>query len=108
MILGALRAVDGSRRTLTYEEQDQWLRATWHGYVDPVEAMSSAEQYLAHAGVRPCPYLLNDNSGLQGPWFDAVEWLQRVWLPQALEVGLRYVAHVVQADTRADIVSLPS
>jgi len=106
MLLGSLHDADGSRCTLTYEEQDDWLRATWYGYVDAAEALRGAEQYLAHAGARPCPYLLNDNSRLQGPWFDSVNWLQHVWLPRALHLGLRYVAHVVQADTHADILTL--
>jgi len=106
MLLGSLHDADDSRCTLTYEEKDYWLRATWHGYVDPGEAMRGAQQYLAHAGARPCPYLLNDNSRLQGPWFDSVEWLRLVWLPQALHLGLRYVAHVVQTDTHADILTL--
>lgn len=106
MLLGSLHDVDDSRCTLTYEEQDYWLRVTWHGYVDPTEALRGAQQYLAHAGARPCPYLLNDNSRLHGPWFDSVEWLKHAWLPQALHLGLRYVAHVVQADTNADILTL--
>jgi hypothetical protein len=52
-----------------------------------------------------CLYLLNDNYELQGPWFDSTRWLKETWLPQAQRLGLRYVAHVVQADTRADILS---
>jgi hypothetical protein len=42
--------------------------------------------------------LLNDNSQLTGPWFESTDWLAHVWLPQAEHLGLRYVAHVVQAD----------
>ena len=40
------------------------------------------------------------------PWFDSVEWLQRAWVPHAYRLGLRYVAHVVQADTRTDSLTL--
>ena len=97
---------DGSSCTLTFAQADGWLRATWRGYVDPVEAVRGAEQYLAHAALRPCPYLLNDNSALRGPWFDSTDWLERVWLPHALRLGLRYIAHVVQADTHADVLTL--
>lgn len=102
MLVHTLRDTDGSRCTLTYDESNQWLRATWRGFVDPTEARRGAQQYLDHAPEFQCPYLLNDNQALRGAWFDSVEWLETVWLPQAL----RYVAHVLQADTHTDILTL--
>jgi hypothetical protein len=95
---------DGSACTLTYDEAAGWLRATWTGYVDEEEAMRGAEAFLAHAQAVPCPYLLNDNTQLRGPWFDSLDWLARVWVPQAAARGLRYVAHVVQADRHHDVI----
>lgn len=97
---------DSSSCRLVYDETEHWLRATWSGYVDPTEAMRGAEAYLRHAAQRPSPYLLNDNSQLQGPWFDSLDWLAEVWVPQAAALGLRYVAHVLQANRHSDI--LPS
>lgn len=97
---------DTSTCRLSYEEAQGWLRATWRGYVDPVEAMRGAEAYLRHAAHTPSAYLLNDNSQLRGPWFDSLDWLAEIWVPQAARLGLRYVAHVLQADRHADI--LPS
>jgi hypothetical protein len=96
MFINSLPDTDGSRCTLTFDEDGPWLRATWRGFVDPAEAMRGAENYLDHAGPFHCPYLLNDNVALRGPWFDSVQWLEQAWLPRALELGLRYVAHVVQ------------
>lgn len=96
---------DQSTCVLTYEEANHWLRATWSGYVDPVEAMHGAEAYLQYAAHTPCDLLLNDNSQLRGPWFDSLDWLGEVWVPQAARLGLRYVAHVIQADRHSDIVS---
>ena len=106
MLINSLPDVDGSRCTLTFEQPDGWLRATWRGFIDQDEALRGAENYLAHAEAFHCPYLLNDNVALRGPWFDSTDWLERTWLPQALELGLRYVAHVVQADTHTDILTL--
>jgi hypothetical protein len=94
---------DHSTCALFYDEAEQWLKAIWRGYVDPDEAMKGAQAYLQHAAQFPCPYLLNDNSQLIGPWFESLEWLMHVWVPQAERLGLRYVAHVVQADQHTDI-----
>lgn len=105
MLINSLPDADGSRCTLTFEEDDQWLRATWRGYVDPLEAMRGAQNYLDKERDFSCPYLLNDNLALQGPWFDSLDWLEHAWLPQAKRLGLRYIAHVVQKDTGSDILT---
>jgi hypothetical protein len=96
---------DHSACALSYEETEGWLQATWRGYVDPAEAMDGAEAYLRYAAHTPCPYLLNDNTQLQGPWFESLSWLLEVWVPQASRLRLRYVAHIVQANTHHDILS---
>ena len=104
MILSSLTDTDGSRCTLTYESEG-WLRATWRGFVDMQEALRGANNYLHELAELRCSYLLNDNVELQGPWFDSVEWLERIWVPQSVDMGLRYVAHVVQADLLSDTIT---
>ena len=106
MLLKTLPDTDGSRCILTFDEANGWLRATWRGFVDMSEALRGADSYLHHLEGMHCPYLLNDNVALHGPWFDSLEWLERVWLPRALSLGLRYVAHVVQADSLSDIITI--
>ncbi|UOQ69496.1 hypothetical protein [Hymenobacter volaticus] len=71
MLLFSLPDADGSQCTLTYEERNGWLRSVWSGYVDPLEAMRGAEQFLRNVPPLRCPYLLNDNLALRGPWFDS-------------------------------------
>jgi len=96
---------DRSNCTLVYDEAEHWLHATWQGYIDPQEAQRGAESYLVRAAEWPCAWLLNDNSGLIGPWFESLEWLTDVWVPRAQQLGLRYVAHVVQADQHYDTLT---
>jgi len=98
-------SVDSSACTLTYDEHEHWLRATWRGYVDPLEAQAGAAAYLHYAPPVPTALLLDDNSQIQGPWFDSLDWLGDVWVPQAGRLGLRYVAHVLPAGRHADILS---
>ena len=105
MIISSLLDGDKSQCILTLED-GHWLRATWRGFVDPDEARQGAENYLVHAADFHCPYLLNDNLALRGPWFDSLEWLERVWLPQARRLNLRYIAHIPQADTSTDVLTL--
>lgn len=94
MFLNENRDAASSACLLELDEANGWLRVTWTGYVDHAEAVRGAEGYLHDASA--CPCLLNDNTALQGPWSDSIEWLEQVWVPQALRLGLRYVAHVPQ------------
>ena len=95
---------DHSTCALSYDETERWLRPTWRGYVDPSEAQRGAEAYLQYAVKKASAFFLNDNTQLRGPWFDSLDWLAEVWVPQASHLGLRYVAHVLQADRHSDIV----
>ncbi|AMR26308.1 hypothetical protein A0257_03815 [Hymenobacter psoromatis] len=105
MLISSLPDRDGSRCTLTLDEEAHWMRATWRGFIDPEEALRGAQNYLDKLAGFRCPLLLNDNTALCGPWFDSLDWLTRVWVPQAAILGLRYVAHVVQADTLHDVIT---
>jgi hypothetical protein len=96
---------DRSFCDLSYNETEGWLQAIWCGYVDQAEAQWGAQSYLKHVVRRPSAFLLNDNSGLRGPWFESLEWLVDVWVPQAKQLGLRYVAHVVQNDQHHDVLT---
>ena len=106
MLLNSLQFGAGGQCLLFYEEAEQWLRATWSGLVGNHEAQQGASAYLARVAPHPCAYLLNDNLALHGPWFSSVDWLEHAWLPQAQRLGLRDVAHVVQADTGTDVLTL--
>lgn len=105
MQLNSLSFASGGSCDLTFEKPQRWLRATWVGVITTEDALRGGQNYLQHVGPFHCLYLLNDNTALRGPWFDSLDWLEQVWCPQAQRMGLRYVAHVVQADTNTDILS---
>ncbi|MBT9392544.1 hypothetical protein KLP40_05150 [Hymenobacter sp. NST-14] len=86
---------------LVYHPELHRLHITWTGYVGPEYAREGAEASLDMLRELHCPYLLNDNSQLEGPWFDSLHWLAKEWGPAAASAGLQYVAHVVRADTLA-------
>ena len=86
-----------------YNEATHWLHATWKGVVTTQDGQTGATEMLRQLCLPQVPYLLNDNSQVQGPWFDSTAWLQRVWAPQATQLGSRYVAHVLQPHTEDDL-----
>ncbi|WP_192823353.1 hypothetical protein [Rufibacter sp. LB8] len=75
----------------------------WYGYAsqqDLKNACSAGLEILEKTG---CAYKLNDNSQLTGPWSDAVEWLEKEWLPKAMAAGLRYLAHVANPHSYGEV-----
>lgn len=95
--------IGGAHCITEYIPNEHWLRTTWQGFVAPADAEQGAQAALEPLQSGPIAYLLNDNSQIQGPWFDSVRWLQNVWAPQAAQLGLRYVAHVAQPYTEDDL-----
>ena len=87
----------------TYSEATHWLHLTWTGVVTTQDGQRSATELLRLLPTSPVQYLLNDNSQVLGPWFDSLDWLQRIWAPQAERLGLCYVAHVLQPHTEDDL-----
>lgn len=83
---------------IRFEPAHQWFRITWHGFVINEDGVEGATAHLKLMQDRPAHLLLNDNSGVTGPWFDSLDWLQRIWAPQVVALGLRYVAHVLPAN----------
>jgi hypothetical protein len=81
--------------TAHYEPAADWVRITWSGFVRSDDGVRGATAYLQLLRTAPCHLLLNDNSGVTGPWFDSLDWLETIWAPQAVQLGLRYVAHVL-------------
>lgn len=99
-----VRNSDGRPFCVTeYIAAEGWLRATWKGHVTVADAEQGALAALEPLRIGTVLYLLNDNSQIKGPWFNSLDWLKRVWAPQAAQLGLRFVAHVMQPHTEADL-----
>ena len=87
----------------TYSEAARWLHLTWTGVVTTDDSHHAATELLHNLTSAEVTYLLSDNSQVLGPWLDSVDWLQRIWAPQAGRLGLCYVAHVLQPHIEDDL-----
>ncbi len=74
------------------------IRTTWIGYVNLNNVKAGCLAGLDLLQKHKCPYIINDNANLTGPWQKANEWIETVWMPQAIESGLHYFAHVISPD----------
>ncbi|HET9503761.1 MAG TPA: hypothetical protein VFO93_09475 [Hymenobacter sp.] len=88
---------------VAYDEPAHWLHLTWSGVATTPDSHHVATELLRYLPAGRVHYLLNDNSRVLGPWLDSVDWLQHIWVPQAGQLGLCYVAHVLQPHTEDDL-----
>ena len=87
--------------TIEYDRTNNWIYANWIGYSSPENVKTGASAHLELMREHHCPYLLNNNKEVLGPWDKANDWLQEVWIPQARDLGLRYMAHVLAPNIAA-------
>ena len=86
-----------------YDEKNNWIYASWKGFVTVDDVKAGAEKYLEFMKETGCPHLLNDNSELTGPWDGANEWIANDWTPRALAAGLKNFAHIVSPNVFGEI-----
>lgn len=87
--------------TMEYEADNNLLYNNWLGYQTVDSIMKGANTALELMAQTRCPYLLNDNTNITGPWGHAVAWIAEDWTPRAIAVGLTHFAHVVSPESFA-------
>jgi len=87
--------------TMTYEPQNNLTFNVWQGYLTLESIMNGSNVGIDFIAQTRCPYLLNDNTHVSGPWDHAVAWIAQDWTPRAIARGLRYFAHVVSPESFA-------
>jgi hypothetical protein len=87
--------------TIEHDAANQWVYNNWIGYQTYIGIIAGADACLHPLSENRCPYLLNDNRQVIGPWNHAVEWLATDWAPRASRQGLTHFAHVVSPESLA-------
>jgi hypothetical protein len=87
--------------TIEYDPIHHWVYNNWIGYQTYTGIISSADACLPLLTENACPYLLNDNRQVLGPWDHAVEWIVTSWAPRAVASGLTHFAHIVSPEALA-------
>ena len=81
--------------TLEYDKANNYNYSNWIGYVGVEDVKDACLKCLTVMEKNKCANILNDNSQISGPWSGANEWIASVWMPKALQLGLKRFAHVV-------------
>lgn len=72
-----------------------FIYVNWIGIQSLETMVMGGNQVLGMLREMTCPAILNSNRELIGPWDNAVSWLAHKWAPQAKELGVQRIAHVL-------------
>ena len=87
--------------TIEYNADENRVENTWLGYQTTESIIKGANACLEVIKRYNCPYLLNDNQQVAGPWDHATDWIAQDWTPRAIAAGLTHFAHVVSPESLA-------
>lgn len=87
--------------TARYHDTIKCWVAKWVGFVTPEDIIQSSEIKLELMEVFGVQTILNDNRELEGPWYDANDWIQTVWLPRAIKGGVKRLGQILSTDAFA-------
>ncbi|NVO84453.1 hypothetical protein [Hymenobacter terrestris] len=77
-----------------FDQQNNWIYNDWRGLLTLESIQEGSGGILQIMQRTRCPYILTDNRLLLGSWKHANDWLEQIWIPQALAAGMTYYAHV--------------
>ena len=87
--------------TINHDPAENWLYTDWIGYPTPGNVAKGSIAYLDALKALNLNSILNDNRHLVGRWDQSLNWVEQVWLPYAVEAGLKRFAHVAPTDALA-------
>lgn len=80
------------------------LFSNWIGQVDEIDlAKAACLSMVESVNESKVHRVLNDNRQQVGEWPDVHSWLVRDWIPKLSCAGLKYFAHVISSDRRANV-----
>lgn len=80
---------------ISYEASTHILYWQWIGFQNKDSIVTSGAVILDIVKKRGITKVLNDNSLVNGSWWEAAVWMADVWFPQMIEAGLKNFAWIL-------------
>lgn len=89
----------------SYDTTNNWIFADWEGFANDEAIKKWGMDYLELLKKTKCAYILNDDSKSTGPWSQAMGWIEEFLIPNVIQAGLKYYAHIVSENVFAAMSS---
>ena len=88
-------------QSLTLSAEGDYVVSKWEGFVSKKILINGAVNAIQFLAGSKCSYLLVDQRGIHGTWADILDWQESIWLPLALNAGLKKYAIVAHPGSYA-------
>lgn len=93
--------------SLALSPEGDYIEARWEGFVSKKVLITGYNNCLQLLANTPCNALLCDHLGIHGTWADIGDWQENIWLPKALQAGLKKYALVAQPGSYSVMAAEP-
>lgn len=80
-----------------YNSREGWIYNCWIGVISDEIVRKGGEINLGQIERFKTTCILNDNRQLTGNWSESNDWIENEYMPRAIKLGLKYIAHVFSA-----------
>lgn len=80
---------------LRYDEADKWIYTTWNGLITMNDVKKGSIACLEMLEETKATIIINDSRKLLSQWDSINKWLEKEWIPSAMESGLECLAQIV-------------
>jgi hypothetical protein len=85
---------------LEYDAINQLVHANYIGCLTMELVLEGQQAVLETLIEYNCCRYLNNNTKLVGGWDFANDWVRDKWLPEAVQAGLKYLAHIMAPEAQ--------
>lgn len=85
---------DGPYVTISYDSQNEWIYADWHGNHNLASVQQGCREMLRLMVEHGSSKVLNDNTYVTSTWSEAAEWGGTEWFPAMTAAGLKFFAWI--------------
>ena len=94
-----------SGHAMHYSVEENWLHSEYKGFVTKQNLIVGANNAIEWLNRTKCPNLLVNHLAIRGTWPDTTDWRMNIWVPKAIEAGLKKYAHVACAGSYSVMVA---
>lgn len=80
--------------TVYWDDINNWIYVDWRNIPSDKSVKNGCDKMLVLLSQKSCPFVLNDNRNVIGPWNSAAQWVAEDWFPRMISAGMKKFAWI--------------
>lgn len=83
---------------IRYSPDTKFMYCYWQGFISAKRIKELGAVMIRVVKEKGVSRVLNDNTGVKGPWCSIAPWVLKSWFPEMFSVGMEYFAWIMPKD----------